>query len=255
VPALIAALKVEEVEFRIAVVHALGAAGPAAARAVEPLTALLKDSPVALQRAIVTTLGGLGPESAQSVPVLLALLAHKDASLRTAVLEALAEMGPAALKSVPAVTKLLKSDERAVRASAAFALGSVGREPENAANAERQAIRDALKESVPPLREAALNDKDASVRLYAAQALWIVARQPLAVGVLKKCLRDEAAGIRAAAAQALGDMGRETILESALSRKRLVANAAADAPRTKRIHLATPAGTRSVRADGRSSRR
>ena len=71
-----------------------------------------------------------------------------------------------------------------------------------------QEIRDALKESEAPLKGAAFDDKDASVRLFAAQTLWIVTRRwQLVVPVLKKCLRDDEPGIRASAAEFLGELG------------------------------------------------
>jgi HEAT repeat protein len=209
---LLATLKVEDVEFRIAVVKAIGAIGPPPGKAdkvVADLTALLKGSPPELQLPLVSTLGSLGATAHKAVPALIELLASKDERVPTAVLEALGAMGPAALKAVPAITERLKnSPEKGVRANAAYALGDIGRPPNDATLARVQEIRDALKDSEAPLKEAAFNDKEASVRLFAARTLWIVTRRwQLVVPVLKKCLRDEEAGIRATAAEFLGDLG------------------------------------------------
>ena len=143
------------------------------------------------------------------MPVLIGLLASKDERVPIGVLEALGAMGPAALRAVPAITECLKnSPEKVVRANAAFALGSIGRAPKEATLARMQEIRDALKESEVLLKGAAFDDKDASVRLFAAQTLWIVTRRwQLVVPVLKKCLRDDEPGIRASAAEFLGELG------------------------------------------------
>ena len=71
VDSLLASLKVKDVEFRVAVVKAVGAIGPPADKTdkvVQELTALLKDSPAELQLPIVSTLGSLGEKANRPCP-------------------------------------------------------------------------------------------------------------------------------------------------------------------------------------------
>jgi HEAT repeat protein len=206
---LIKAVSSKNTTYRLAAAQTLLALGGDAADAVPALIEALKVHDPELRLAAIGVFGAVGEKAADAVPALVELLSVKDAEMQTAILDALAGMGAAALKAVPALTHLLKSDEHVLRASAAFALGSIGREPANATKAQQQNIRNALKDALTPIKDAALNDKDAGVRLYAAQALYILTRQTdPAVGVLKKCLNEpDEPGIRAAAAEALADIG------------------------------------------------
>ena len=64
--------------------------------------------------------------------------------------------------------------------------------------------------------KAALKDRDASVRIYAAQAVYEVDKQlKPAVQVLLECLKDTEEGVRAAAAFVLGEIGPPAATSSA----------------------------------------
>ncbi len=206
---LLKAISSKKPSYRLAAAQALLPLAADAGDAVAALVEALKVHDPEFRLAVVAVLGAVGEKAGEATPALVELLAVKDVEFQAAVLEALAAIGPAALKAVPVLIRSLKSEEHLLRANAAFALGSIGREPTNAAKLEQQRTRDALKEALLPLKDAALHDKDIDVRLYAAQALYSLTRQTdPTVNVLKTCLNEkDSIGIRVAAAEALADIG------------------------------------------------
>lgn len=142
---------------------------------------------------------------AEVQPPLVALLASPDEAVRRQAGRALAQFG---MLAVPALLRALESDNEAVRASAAEALVRVerhlpvGTPPPNVAGLK--------KHLVPPLIEAMRSDwfdvRYGAIRVAAAISLGSEAAEmkPL----LNEALEDEDAGIRRYAAQALADIRR-----------------------------------------------
>src|SRR5262249_36202956 len=95
--------------------------------------------------------------------------------------------------AVPDLIALLEAEEKVLRAGAAVALAGIRSDAAAATN---------------PLVAVLKKERDSSVRLYAAQALYaITGRIDLSVPTLVACLRDEEPGVRAAAAEVLGEIG------------------------------------------------
>src|SRR5262249_55833382 len=79
--------------------------------------------------AIVEALGAVGPDAAkEAVPVLMGLLREKEVAFLAQVLDALAAMRQEAVKAVPDIVGLLEHKDHSVRANAAFALSNIGPE-------------------------------------------------------------------------------------------------------------------------------
>jgi HEAT repeat protein len=205
----------------------LGRLGPAAAAAVDPLSAALLDDdlqlrtaaalalaglrdsraiPVLIARldderafsAIVSALGGFGAAAGNAVPVLVDLLNREppcDAisadNRPIQIAEALGQIGPDARPAVPALVALLKKYPR-TRQATALALAQIG------GPAARGAV---------PFLEKLLGSQDEPVCIRAAQALWrIDQRTEVALPVLIERLRPGGMN-RWLAALALGEMG------------------------------------------------
>jgi HEAT repeat protein len=118
-------------------------------------------------------------------------LKESDDHLVAQALDALGAMKQEAKKAVGHIKDLLASDKTAVRA-AAFALANIGADAREALTAVR----------------TLLADREVSVRLVAAQAVYVIAGDlKQTVPVLMACLGDSDRGVRAAAVEVLGDMG------------------------------------------------
>jgi HEAT repeat protein len=195
VPALIKALGHPDVPFRTAVIKTLAAARGHASKATPALIKVLDEKDPELRLAAVVTLGAIGESAREAVPALVALLKSPNQDLRLAAVQALGEMRAGARDAIEELLALLKTNDKALKANAVAALGTIG-----------ETARDAI----PALKELLDNKEDPVVRLYAAQALFLIGNHArLAVPVLLKTLKDPAinADIRTAAAEFLGEIG------------------------------------------------
>jgi HEAT repeat protein len=200
VPALIEALKDSDAEVRMCAADALGEF--ADARAVPGLAALLKDGSKDVRRA---ALGALD-EFADQVPdeTILAALNDSDADVRMAALSLASNRlssgdpdrdRPVDPRYVTAFTKLLADPNVDVRTNAASALGEAR-----------------LREAPSALLLAA-KDKNVDVRINVASALGEI-RDPKSVSTLKELLQDPNADVREHAVQALSEIRDRSALEA-----------------------------------------
>ena len=140
-------------------------------------------------------LGQLGPQAAAAVEPLIALLdrmPRDDEYVRGGAAWALGRIGPKAAAAVPVLMETIKSQGHlSVRRNSAAALGGVGA---------------AAKPAVAAL-EAALQDKDATVRVNAAVALWQIDRHAKAIPALIEMLRQGSESAPYEAAVVLGRLG------------------------------------------------
>jgi RNA polymerase sigma factor (sigma-70 family) len=105
---LLASLKDQEEDVRLAATRSLGQAGAAA---IPALTARLKeDGP--MRSLAATALGDMGPEAKPAVPALIEVLKGKGAGARQAAATALARIGPAARAALPALVGALQAKDR-----------------------------------------------------------------------------------------------------------------------------------------------
>jgi HEAT repeat protein len=130
---------------------------------------------------------------ADAVPALIAALSDQSDDVHELAARTLSIIGKDAAAAVRPLTEALKSGDPKFRAEAAYAIGNIG--------------GDAARPAVKGLQEA-LTDRDNTVRVFAAQALFLIERRgeelvPVLVGVMK----DRDPGVRSRAANALGNMG------------------------------------------------
>lgn len=131
----------------------------------------------------------------ENVPALRAALKHKDFIIRHTAAAVLGIIGPEAGAAIPDLIECLKDPYEIVRGTSATALGRI--------------TIDEFAITVPALRHA-LSDKDAAVRLRAADSLdRFGADAKDAVPELVAALKDPDDEVRAAAASALAAIGSE----------------------------------------------
>jgi HEAT repeat protein len=173
----IEALKDKNTETRAAAAQGLRLIGPEARLAVPALAERMKEDPqVSVKVCAAQAIWALDRQQADGVlQELIAGLKALDPHVRTRAAGALAEMRADAQKAVPDLARALKDPESAeVRLKAAYALAAIGK---------------AARSKVGALA-AALKDENLKVRLYAAQALWAIDRQPTGVEVLTGALKN-----------------------------------------------------------------
>jgi HEAT repeat protein/beta-lactamase regulating signal transducer with metallopeptidase domain len=200
VPGLIEALKDSDPEVRMCAADALGEF--ADARAVPGLAALLKDGSKDVRRAALSALD----EFADQVPVetILTALNDSDADVRMAALSLASNRlssgdqegdRPADPRLVTAFTRLLADPNADVRTNAASALGE-------------SRLREA-----PSALLLAAKDKNADVRVNVVSALGEI-RDPRSVTTLKELLQDPNGDVREHAVQALSEIRDRSALEA-----------------------------------------
>ncbi len=191
VPALTAALADAEPVVRRSAAQALGQVGPGAKSAADKLAAGLKDKDADVRIITALALWRIKQQTA-GVAVLTAALGEKSGYLRERALRALAEIGPAARPAVRGVAAALEAKDARERAAAATALGRLQVDKADAA-------------LLLPL----LEDKDAQVRLSAAQSLWGLAPvvRGRALPVLTKELGNRSPAVRRRTAEILAGFG------------------------------------------------
>jgi HEAT repeat protein len=234
VPLLIEALKDKDLGHQWHAVDSLGKIGPAAKDAAPALAAQLKDSDSAdadfpwaealwriarhpdvaptLKRWLKKPPGdkdfGWREETAnllwridkspEAITALADLLKRAEGQGALRPLMNLGAIGPGARAALPAVVPLLKSDDKEVRYYASLTLGRFGAHGLPAAGNLK----------------GALEDKDPSVRLAAAFALWQVSGDGGALKRLRDALRSDDADVRAAALSHLA-WGGKSVKEAA----------------------------------------
>lgn len=230
VPALISALKDNDVEVRRAAAHSLS--NYEDPRAVPGLIDALKDADAEVREAAADALGSL--EDKRAVPGLVALLKDSNKDVRRSALNALHSM-PEQVPDEAILTAIGDADSD-VRASAiGLALSRVQNdENEDApidsryvsaftrllgdaqADTRQQAIEalgaSRLKEA-PAAMLALSRDKNADVRQSLANALGSMG-DPKAVPTLKEMLNDADADVRSSAVEALGSIRDRASLEA-----------------------------------------
>ncbi len=191
VAALIAALKDSDAEVRKTAAWALGELGDR--RAVEPLIGALKDENAEVRQSAAHSLGELSDPRAAGA--LLEMLKDSSADVRHQSLWALNEIPDP--RAVEPLINALKDSDADVRQMAAEGLGEL---------ADRRAVQ--------PLM-ALLSDPSADVRHSAAHALAEL-HDPRAAEALAGALKDRDADVRQAAADALGELEITTAPQSLL---------------------------------------
>ena len=202
---------------------ALGRIGAKAEPEIPFLTEKMRTTTLlSVRRNTVEALGNLGPAAKPSVGELVKMLGNEDTVTRVNAAVALWQIDHHA-KAVPALIELLRSGAAPGPYQAAVALGRLGAEPDHAA----AALIDALRQSDADVRRAAarsigqlgraafaalkdkkaLDDPDEQVRSLVVEAVgWMGAE---GVNPLIKALEDKSPAVRRAAARALGRLGPE----------------------------------------------
>lgn len=189
IPHLVKRVKDKELPVRIAAVLALGEIGPTAKDAAEPLLAAIvdKEDPI-LDSMIGISLGKMGPGV---IPLLQKTVEEASFRRQLAAAYALGEIGPAAKDTVPALQKLLKDDGKGTNQIVLQALGKIGKEANSATT----------------VVEPFLKSKNASLRLEAALALYLIGGQTAHLPIIREYLSDEKAGMQYEASLAIKHYG------------------------------------------------
>ena len=207
---LLEAVKSKDTEARKKAIDSLAGMARGVADAVPALTErLLSDDDARIRAAFAAALGELGPQARSAYPALMHVqLNDGDKSVQEAALTAMDKIGKPSSFDVPFIVKGLQDKRTGYRASVAQTLSWVCT-PEN-------------KASAPLLKDALSVEIDPRVKLYVAQALWAIDRQPReVVFVFSGLLHNDDSAIRAGAAHALGYLGQEAKLAKPDLRKRL----------------------------------
>jgi HEAT repeat protein len=200
IPVLGRALKDESAQVRAGAAAALYWMAARAGPAIPALTTALRDSDARVRRLASMALGRIGPAAGEAAQPLARVLADSDVGVRTAAGAALRQIG---LAAAPGVTEVLKKDsDPRVRSAAAAALPGLASNDD----AHRQ-FRETLL--------AALADREAPVRVAAANALFRVRMGPgdatLVLPPLTTALKDSDARVRGPVAELLGRLGSRAV--------------------------------------------
>ncbi len=231
VPALIAALKDNDVEVRRAAASSL--ANLEDPRAVPGLIDALKDSDKEVRVMAANALGNL--EDPRAVPGLAALVSDRSSDVRAAALSAL-DRFPESVPTSAIVTALGDTNEEVRHAALSLASSRLSREDEDGHHTAEPAVvsavlklltdpsADVRQSAVSVLGDAGLteapaalfslrSDRDADVRQSLASALGEI-RDPKAVPVLKELLNDTNSDVRESAVNALSEIRDRAALEA-----------------------------------------
>jgi HEAT repeat protein len=196
VPSLVAALKYEDLRFRV--LNILGRMGPAAQPAVPELAKLLGDPNHRTHDEVLFTLASIGPAAKDAVPAILKAMANeKDPPTRYGAAYALGRIGPAAAEAKPALANLRRNPDETLSLVAFWALAKI----------DPTACPETAQIAVPVLIQR-LGQRDVRQRLEAAAALRCLGPgAKAATAALKKALGDENQLVRDMAADALKAIG------------------------------------------------
>jgi HEAT repeat protein len=194
-PVFIAALRAREPAQRAAAAEALSKLGRSARPAVPALVEALKGDDLDLRGRAAYALGLIGEDAWEATPQLVRLARSGDQNLREQAVHTLSQIGPRAKEAVPLLIDLLDEKSPALRGRAALALGAIG--PDARAALER-------------LVQALADERDPSIRLFVAQALWTIdSRLEQALPAICELVADAGldADLRATAVGVLGRIG------------------------------------------------
>jgi HEAT repeat protein len=148
VSALIKKLEHGSREVRWSAMVSLIDLGPAGADAVPAIVNLLKDRDWMTRQLAAGTLAFMGAEASRAAPALVEALHDEQVEVSLTAGFALSRIGPPA---IPLLVKALTDEDYIVRQAAASALGRMGPK----AQTGLPALRQALKDKSPPVRERA----------------------------------------------------------------------------------------------------
>jgi HEAT repeat protein len=198
VPALITAIRDDDLDVRIMAISSLGQLREAALEAVPALSQALGDDEDRVRQAAVAALVNVGPSSGAVVPPLLNVLKRDpEWRVRDATAAALGQLGPAAAAAVPALIEAsLRDDEPNVRRECALALARVGVTETTVLTSLTQSLR---------------HDKSWFVREAAAKALGEIGPfAASAVTALVEARIDPIEMVRTAVTESLGKIGADS---------------------------------------------
>jgi len=160
---------------------------PPPPRALPGVRSLLKDPNADVRHLAIQVLGRLGKHARPAVTDLTAFLKDKDPSVRFSAATALWDIEKKK-EGLDELARLLADENPDLRRAAATTLSLLGPE-----------ARDAV-----PTLEKAVQDPNTVVRLEAANALWLIARNQEAQQLLVSLLQDGDSAVRSTAAVLLG---------------------------------------------------
>ena len=137
-PALVRALRSQNVMDRLRAAKDLGRLGWLALDATPALVGALDDADAKVREAAAHAIGGMGPES---LPALVAMLAHADKYVRRHAVWSLGKLGPLACPALPDLCHSLKDADPRTASGAAQALGNMGADGADAVVSLAEAMR------------------------------------------------------------------------------------------------------------------
>jgi HEAT repeat protein len=187
---LVAHLSVPFPDIRSQAALAMAQIDPTGNESLSKLLPLLNQNGPARLGAVLA-LGHLGPAAARAITPLLGLLKEPDQNLRWQILAALQRIDPTGKQVVPGLLASLQDQNEAVREQTIRVLGQYG------PAARKAAAQLAL----------ALKDTASSVRLAAAESLWLIDRNADGVPILIAGLKDGNVNVVRRCCLALNPMG------------------------------------------------
>jgi HEAT repeat protein len=198
-PVLGKILKAKDPAFRADAAQVLVNIGPRATAAVGDLIEALKDkgNDPDMRARCAFALGSIGPDGTDptTVRTLADVVKTGGGALSEHAAFALQRIGPKAVGAWPELTAALRDPNVQLRGRAALALAAIG---------------PGAKEAAPALKSALADNPDPNIRVFLAQALWFVERDPMvALPVLLDVVQDGKLrpDIRSAAVNVLAFMG------------------------------------------------
>jgi HEAT repeat protein len=205
VPRLLESLKDKDARVRIFTANALWTIARQK-EGVPVLCETLKSNDLLLRQLSVKSLYNIAKDAklagtatiANAVPALIDALKDSDSDVRGIAAWTLGAIGKEAKAALPMLVDSLKHKDATFRAEVAHALATVG-----------QDLKADAKDPVVAALKAALQDRDNTVRIFAAQSLWAIERNAATVWptLLKVLREDPDRGVRAKAAFGLGVLG------------------------------------------------
>jgi HEAT repeat protein len=201
VPSLMAGLRHTDSSVRAEAADDLGQLGPIAQDAIPSLQATLKDPDGYVRVNAAEALARIDGKDRGALPTLIAALQAQDAGVRGAAAHAMGALGAPAQACIPdLIVRLSHEKESTVRSEIVFTLGEISPE------ATRPTCQPRV--VVPILGRVLRQDRDRSVRLWAALALRRFGPQAqAAIPDLSVALTHEASEIAEIAADVLARIG------------------------------------------------
>ncbi len=228
VPQWLAQLEAEDVEARVTAVRALRAVDPQTPDIVGGLARALADDSYRVRGEAASALAAAGADAAPATEALAKALKDPDTGVRTCAAVALGRIGEPTLKVAGALADAMSDVEPAVQMAACAALDALPLKTEQrvefaarAAASPRSGARswglrrlgeigEAAKDAEPLLVKA-LEEKDASLRRRAAEALGRIGASDAAISPLARAIADGDEGVAEAAVVSLGTFGDKAL--------------------------------------------